>query len=273
MKLRCIFLWLFFPLISWAQENNEVKNSFSLGWSGASIARQDLIFSPLVHRDFSALGLKIAYQREGIFVHKIEVQFNSLAPAYQAPYSFYEDEEHYTAQPHQFSLIRLNYSMGKRIFQNEKMKFWTGGALLSDLQALNYQYGRISYFGYYLSAGLGVFARFEYFLNARQGFSFQLRIPIVSWMARSPYAINDDEFIENISSHRTLKTLGALWSDGQLVSWNRLQYGDFRLNYFYNLTKQWSVQAGYGYSFIHSEEPRPLTSRLHQFQISGTLTF
>lgn len=272
MKLICIFLWMLFPLFSWAQEN-EVKKSFSFGWSSASMARQDLIFSPFVHRDFSALGLTIAYQREGDFIHQVEVQFNSLNPSKQAPYSFYEEGELYTAPPHQFTLIRFNYLMGKRIFQNEKMKLWAGGALLSDLQALNYQYGRISYFGYYLSAGLGVFARFEYFLNPKQGFTFQLRLPLVSWMARSPYAINDDEFIENISSHRTLKTLGALWSDGELVSWNKLQYGDYRLNYFYSLSEKWKVEAGYGYSFIHSEEPRPLISRLHEFQIVGTLTF
>ncbi|MEK6481816.1 hypothetical protein WJR50_30010 [Catalinimonas sp. 4WD22] len=272
MKLICIFLLILFPLFSWAQDN-EVKNSFSLGWSGSSIARQDLIFSPFVHRDFSTLGLTIAYQRKGDIMHQVEVHFNSLAPAYHESYSFYEDEEQYTAQAHQFTLIRLNYLMGKRLFQNEKIKFWTGGALVSDLQALNYQYGRISYFGYYLSAGLGVFARFEYFLNAKQGFFVQLRLPLVSWMARSPYAINDDEFIENISSHRTLKTLGALWSDGELVSWNSLQYGDIRLNYFYHLSEKWKVEAGYGYSFIHSEEPRPMTSRLHQFQIVGTLNF
>jgi len=75
----------------------------------------------------------------------------------------------------------------------------------------------------------------------------------ISWLARSPYLVNDDEFIENTSSHSGFKTFTSFIGDGKLVSWNSWQSFDLEIKYLSHLNKKWQLGAAYLFEFIHSD--------------------
>ena len=100
-----------------------------------------------------------------------------------------------------------------------------------------------------------------------------LQLPLMSWLARSPFSINDDEYIENTTQNSGIGTFFAFLADGQLATWDKLQYLDFDCHYEYLLNQKWSLKGRYAFSFIHVQVPRPMTSVQNNFNITGTLKF
>jgi hypothetical protein len=136
-----------------------------------------------------------------------------------------------------------------------------GGFFHPDIQVLNYTYGRTGpYFGYFASFGLGVFGNIGYQFNSANRLKAELRLPVVAWIARSPYLVNDDEFIENTASHNSFKTFLAFIEDGELASWNKWQKAGLLLQYHHRFTSSIAVGAGYRFSVLHYAEARNLLS-------------
>jgi hypothetical protein len=141
------------------------------------------------------------------------------------------------------------------------------------VQAANFVYGRISSFGYYSAFGLGVFGRKEVSLSEKGKLSATLQFPIVTWLARSPYLVNDDEFIENISSHSGLKSFMAFIGDGGLVTWNKLQTFDLEVGYKYRLNEKFELGIAYLLEFSHANDPRNFLFYGNTLIFSGTFRF
>lgn len=261
--MRSLFILMFeIILISISTHSNaqDFKNSLQLQIGVGNIARQDLVFSPFIHKDLSPINVSIRYQREKKYFQNANLRFALLSPSYKNSYSFIDDGEIKTTSPHFFTIVDLDYWFGKSIKETEKSSTKVGIAVNADIQALNYAYGRIGSFGYYSSFGVGAFIHHIHKFNDKNSLIGYVSLPVINWLARSPYLVNDDEFIENTSSHSGLKTFFAFIGDGKFATLNQLQIFDFSANYTYKLNKRWDLGVGYLFEFVHSSKPRNMLS-------------
>ncbi|AHM60544.1 hypothetical protein D770_11435 [Flammeovirgaceae bacterium 311] len=245
----------------------------SIYWGAGNIIRQDLVFSPFKHKDRTLLQGGIVFERQKKFFHEINIGFSQYDPMLRDPYIFYEYEDKQTAQPHQFTIISLDYSMAKPVIEHGKAKILLGGSLKNKVQALNYTYGRISNFGYFASTGLGLYAAYLQQIGEKFRLSASVQLPLLSWLARSPYLVNDDEFIENTASHKGLNTFLAFIEDGQLASLNRFQSFDLTTRYYYKISSQLELGLQNQITFLHASRPRNLYSLQTEISLSGRFTF
>jgi hypothetical protein len=274
-SVKKIFLFTIFSvwsLSSFAQEKQPV-NTLSFNYGMGHISRQDLVFSPMVHSDVSFMIAGLEYTRMANLFQNIKLKYSNYTPMVTAPYEFSELGESKTAGPHYFTFVNLEYLIGKQIHESERATTIIGAGISADVQLLNYVYGRIGSFGYYSAFGMNVFVRQNYKINERSQVAGTLSLPLFAWLARSPYLVNDDEFIENIISHSNLKTLGAFIADGELVTWNSWQSIDFEGKYTYDLSGRWELGAAYLFKFIHASEPRNLISLQNTLVFSANFKF
>ncbi len=273
--MKTVFLSTAFFLITMScfGQIQERENMLSLNLGVSYITRQDLIFSPFIHTDFSPLSIGIEYTRDQKLFQKASLRYGNFDPMLTSPYEFTLDGETNTAYPHSFNLIDIDYLIGKKAKESNSSIFTVGGLFEMDVQALNYAYGNSNYFGYYSALSLGIFGRYQYTVNGRSTLASTLQLPLLAWQARSPYLVNDDEFIENQSSHSGFKTFTSFLGDGQLVTLNQWQALDLDVKYLYDLNEKWKIGAGYLFEFIHASQSRNLLSFRHSFNLSANLSF
>ncbi len=254
-------------------EGQSPKNNLSLGLGVGQIARQDLVFSPFIHKDFTPLNLGLEYTRNAGLYQNLKLRFASFNPMLTNPYEYTENGEIEKASQHYLTLVDLDYALGKEIRRTEKSTTTFGAQIATDVQVLNYVYGRTGSFGYYSNFGLGGFILKEYRISEKSRISGRFCLPIINWLARSPYLVNDDEFIENISSHSTVKTFFAFVEDGEFATLNKLQTFDLEAKYTYQLNQRWDIGANYFFEFIHVQEPRKLLSYRNSLSASANFKF
>jgi hypothetical protein len=273
MKASLIALFTCLALASIDANGQHNKNTIGVELSANFLARQDLIFSPVIHKTWSVSSLGIMYQRTGSLTQTVKLRYANMNPMILEPFDFIVDGEQQTAYPHSFNLLNLTYTLGKKIKETERVQYTVGPLFSTDIQVMNYEYGRISSFGYYAGLSLGAYANQTYKLNERSWLSTTLQLPLITWLARSPYLVNDDEFIENISSHSGLKAFAAFMADGKLVTVNKVQTLDADIRYFRSIGKRWQIGAGYSFGFIHASIPKSLLSYRHSLNLSTNFKF
>ena len=245
-------------VMGFAQAQRDSLPQLTLSLGLAHLSRQDLIFSPFVHKDLAPLTVGLKYEKNKKVHQFVRLDYAGFTAGLETPYDYLVDGETVTAFPHSFTFIGLDYGQGHWI--GDQKTSLIGGSINVDVQAMTYQYGRFSFFGYYANFGLGAWYKHIFKLSERHRLTVQVEIPLVSWMARSPYLINDDEFIENIYSHNGFTTFFAYLGDGELVTWNKLQTVNAGLDYQYALSDKWTIGASWQFAFIHASEPLALTS-------------
>lgn len=276
MKMNKIFALAIAGLLTMnclAQDTISKNNMLSLNLGAAFINRQDLIFSPCIHTDFTAMNLGLEYKREAKLFQKVYFNYAYFNPMVTEPYEFTNYGEPEMAYPHNFNFIDLDYLIGKNLKETEKSTLTAGALFTANVQAMNYVYGRFSNFGYFSSFSLGVFARENFTINKKSYLTATIQLPLVAWLARSPYLVNDDEFIENISSHSGFKSFMAFIGDGELVSWGKLQSFDLEAKYSYKLNNKWELGAAYMFEFIHASQPQNLLSFRNSLNLSVNFKF
>jgi hypothetical protein len=267
LLMQRIFLTLFsigvmvFP----ANAQRDTSSQLSIYIGPAMLSRQDLIFSPFIHKDLSPLSLGLKYEWDHTLHQFLKLDYAGFTAGVETPYDILVDGETETVFPHSFTFIGFDYGAGKWLGDNVRSPSLLGGSLNMDVQAMTYQYGRSSFFGYYATIGIGVWYKKYFHMGDRHQLSAQVEVPLVSWYARSPYLVNDDEFIENIYSHNGFTTFFAYLGDGELVTWNKLQTVNAGVDYQYELSDKWSVGASWKFAFIHASDPLPLTSVQNSF--------
>ncbi len=270
MNQRICILFLTILLLPsgdiWAQEK-----SLSFRFGPGHIARQDQIFSPFNHTDWSLVNTGIRYETRNKVHQWIDLGVGSYDPILTPSYSFDDDKQ---THPHSFMLVNLTYSLGKPIpSANASCQWTTGGFIENDIQPSTYNYGYAGSFGYFASIGLGAWARYAYDLNKRNSLALTAQLPLIVLLARSPYLVNDDEFIENISSHNGLKTFFAFLGDGEIQTLNRMQQFELHFTYTHSLNDHWKLGFWYEFHALHARMPLPLIQFRNVVNFSATLTF
>ncbi len=244
------------------------KNTLNLGLGFSRIDRQDQIFSPFVHNGSSAQQLDLRWQREGRFVQYAGISYSGFAASRFDAFDYTKkpDTEVKTTLPHTFTLVELTYGLGKK-WQSGAYTFSAGGALENAVQALYYQYGEVSFFGYFAAFSLSPRLDISRALGAKGRLQAGISLPVVSWVARSPYLVNDDEFIENASAHGALAIFGNLIRDGHLQFSDRLQKVTADLSYSLAMGKNWTAGLRYRCQFIRHTDPLTLLSYQNDFRV------
>ena len=114
---------------------------------------------------------------------------------------------------------------------------------------------------------------FQYDLTEKHHFKSNVSIPLFAYIYRDPYLTQDDEFFENLYSHKGLKELGARIKDGQLQSWGSSQSFDFDISYDYSLNEKWDIGCKYLLSMNFNQSPTKYSSIENVIYISGTFKF
>ncbi len=247
-------------IVGFSQAQRDTLPQLTLSLGPAHLSRQDLIFSPFVHTDVAPFTVGLRYEKNKKVHQFVRLDYAGFSPGLETPYEYQFDGETETAYQHSFTFIGLDYGQGYWLGDTDKKQSLLGGSINMDIQAMNYNYGRFSFFGYYANIGLGVWYKHIFQLSDKHRLTAQIELPLFSWYARSPYLINDDDFIENIYSHNGFTTFFAYLGDGELVTWNKLQTVNANLEYQYALSDKWRIGASWQFAFIHASEPLALTS-------------
>jgi len=278
MIKRFVFTLVFVLLISgvlFSQDSIKRKNSIQVGYGLHHLASQDLIFSPFILKDFTPVNFGIVYKHEDRFLHVAEVYFNSYNPVYINTFEYYTvpDSGKLETIKNDFTHVNLNYVFAKKIKSAQQYSWYLGIMSENTIHSQYYYSGYFSTFGYFASFGLSAWSQLEYRLNDKHVFNVAAHFPLTAWVARSPYLANDDEFIQNISSHNGLRTFFAYLEDGSLQTLNTLQQFDFKLHYNYVLSERWYVGTAYQFSFIHNNKPLNLINYQNGININSTFHF
>lgn len=242
------------------------------GWGYQHLQHQDLIFSPLIHRDGSiALGrVAVGWGLAKRHLHEVGLRVSLFNPGPIAPYTFLLQGKETTAYNHGFTFVNLHYHFQFKSLTIGKVVFRPGFRSDNAIMAKSYNYGRSGSFGYFAALGIKgtllVQRNYSRWLNPQA----QLELPLMAWVARSPYLANDDEFIENIRSNKGVNTFFSYLGDGSLQTWNRLQSVDLTLGNTFHLRRH---RAGIQYQVLLLHHNRPLNLVHLQQGITATFTF
>jgi hypothetical protein len=257
IKITILLLWLVCQFV-WAQ------NALELAYGFHYYQRQDLTFSPLIFKGSAPLNLGLNYQKSGeksqtsVGFHLSGFASRSVAAF---DYTKWNESEPLTTLPSNFWLIGLGVSHLRRVGGAAGRTAWYAGLSLDvQLGALFYDFGEYGAFGYTTIASLSPTVAGKWNLGEKNSLQFSAKLPLLNWLARSPYAINDDDFIERQSSHRGLKTLLRLSADGHLASLGEVQAGSFSAKFQRKINEKWTASLGYDFALLRSQDPHPLTA-------------
>lgn len=246
-------------------------HSFSVGLNPGWLQRQDLVFSPLVHHAISPLGVDLRYAARGKWPQTFGLRYVGYRPQAGPAFSYVDDGVTKTAGPHVFTFVNADYTLGRSFARNRASITTVGVAVNLDVDLLNYAYGRTGNFGYFTSAGVGFFVDREWQMSKGGSFDLQVAVPVIGWISRSPYLVNDDEFIENIADHSELRSLFAFVADGRFRTFTAVQAATLSADYRYPLLSRVHVGLGLRLAALRTDDPRPLRSL--ELAIPVSLTF
>ena len=269
-----VFILMNTPVL-FSQDSTENKNSITIEYGLHHLAMQDLIFSPFILKDVTPLNIGIIYKHENRFLNMAEIYFNSFDPVYLETFKYYSVPDSDTLETirNDFTHVKINFVHGKEWVSTEKYSWYLGAASENTVHAQYYYAGYFGTFGYFASFGLSAWSQFEYRLNDKHQFTVAAHFPLAAWVARSPYLANDDEFIQNISSHSGIKTFFAYLEDGSLQTLEKLQQINLKLNYEYVLNNRWDIGASYQFNFIHYSKPLNLLYYQNGLNINAAFHF
>jgi hypothetical protein len=272
-KLVFIFMSLVFSLSLTAQE--EKHNDLSLNWGMGSIMRQDHTVSPFIHQKWSPVNMMLRYSRSKKLDQLADIKFSLYNPSIVEPYSFnsyYSGTQ--TDLAHSFKLVDFNYAIGKAILDKNEWRFVIGGKSRNQIYFSNYNFGPTTTPSpMFISFGLDLWLNLQYRISEKQYIKSNLSIPLFSYIYRAPYLAQNDEYFENIYSHKGFKEFTSRVKDGTLQSWGTSQRFDFDIQYGYILNEKWEVGLTYLFALNLNQSPTKYSQIENVIYLSGKLKF
>jgi len=253
---------------------NGVQKSLGVSWGLSNIQRQDLIFSPMIHRDWSPVNTVIDYHRTGKAEQHLMAKFASYRASIVEPYeylSFYNGNE--TTVPQQFTVLDLNYDLGFPLVKNDRLQLLMGGRSANRLLPSGYSFGNLQSFGYYFSFGLDLWSRLQFHLGNRNRLSATLALPLLAYNARSSYLWHTDPYLMWNYSHNGLKAFGNYLTHGELQSWGKARGIDLDLQYLHTVNDRWDLGLRYLYSYRYNSDPNRFGQLENGIYFSGRYKF
>lgn len=244
--LACLVLLI--PPALQAQEIPDNDHVFELQYGAHFAVLHDDAFS-VFNQSGSApfnIGAKYRHEHEKRFFYT-DFLFDSYKLKGYEPFSFTRwNDKPSTADLSYHSAIRINF---KWSLMHEP--FEVGILNANSFVSSNWVFGSTGTYGYFGMYGVGSYLTYRYQHKDKWTASASLNLPLFAWVAHSPYAANDDEYIYNNRKHNGLHSFLSMTVDGRFATLNRLQQFDIVLDGKYLINDEWAVGLNYQFSFLN----------------------
>lgn len=274
-KISTLLLLIVVPVHLFGQEQGKATNLFQLQYGLNFLSRQDQLFSPMVYHDLSFQNIAALYANESMLRwHTAEVFYSGYEARWHDDYSYLTgtEEKEQTTSPTFITLVGVRYSYLKKIKVTEQGSWSVGGISDNQINAVDNVYGAFGTFGYLGQFSLSPMVR-KQLISDRHELMVSAFIPLISWVSRSPYALNDDEYMKNNADHNGFKTVFRYIGDGNLQTINRLQKLNLDAEYGYRLSDRWQLGGVYRLEFLRSSKPKPLIAVRNNFNVKISFEF
>lgn len=255
----------------------QVDNSLGLQWGVGSIIKQDMIFTPMIHKQISPLKVRLDYTRSGKVEQNIEVLFSAYSTSLTDQFQYYWDDplELEESGKHSFTLLSINYKLGKKLLETEKFELSAGVRVRNRLNVATYTYGIdwLGHFGYYLAFGMDAYTDMNYTFSEKHAINMSVALPMFSMVSRSPYMSQNAEYFNDNFSHSSLDALFNFISRSTLQSWGSSQIADLKLGYSYTISEKLDLNLSYLFAMDINKAPKKLTQFENSVFVGVTYKF
>jgi len=277
MMRKYFLLLLLIAGYSLKGQDTAAINTIGLQYGIHLFARQDQVFSAMVYHDISFGNLNLNFSNEkGKRIHFAEAEFNLYDASSQGPYDYqtgFDSIKTMTTLPSGFTVVTVRYAYLRHWKTNSSGAWWVGGMLDNQINSIDNQYGPAATFGYFAHFSLAPMVLWKSQLTDRKGIYASAWLPLINWVSRSAYAIQDDEYMQQNDDHNGLKTFFRYVGDGNLHLINRYQQFNLNLGYTYSLPSHWSFGAEYRFEFLRDTKPKTIISYQNYFNLKASYLF
>lgn len=245
------------------------SHGVDLAWSSTVRARHDQLMSPLVHSGVSVTGGALAYRWRG--------QRHALAtgleldhvPARSGPAYEHKLDDGTSGKtfPSSWFTARIPTGWGVDLARSDALDLVVGGLFDARIEVLSWSYGVTWTTGYSGAFLLGPWLDARWRPRQRWTLEAGATAPLLGWMARSPYALNDDEYIRANRTHSPFVAFGALMADGRPSWLAGHQALRARAAAAYALTDVTGLLMGYRLEVWHDADPLPVLAVGHALDL------
>lgn len=273
---RLIIILLIVLSFNLLKAQDTTSNSVQLSWGYGHLMRQDLSFSPMLHKKGSPVNIHAGYEINGAkMTHLIDAKFSIYKPSITDPFEFYWDDlnDPEASYPHNFMHLKVNYSFIFPVYKTDKLSILVGGRQRNRLVASDYLYAISSSFAYYFSFGLDASLHLSYDLNEKNKLGASLNVTLFALNSRSPYLGFDDEYLEDNYSHSSFKAFLNFIGDASFQSYGKAQDLDLTAYYERIISEKWSLIGTYYLGLNFNQSPTTYASIQNVLLIGGKLKF
>lgn len=237
-------------------------NSLTLNWGVGNLHRQDINFSPFIHKSWSALNVGLTYEHTGKQYHRVYSRFGRYTAFHKDEFTYlpFREEGSISTLPHIFMILDLNYTLGFDVISNKKLSLLVGGQVRNLLNIGDYEYADSGIGFYNFAFGIDVWTGLDFAITNKHSLGAELSLPLFSWVTRSPYLGQDDQYFRDVAKNKVFDSIGNYIRRGELQSWGGFQRVDFQMKYAYALSEKWNLKATYSLGMNFSKSPQSYSS-------------
>ncbi|HEY0740309.1 MAG TPA: hypothetical protein VGD40_02570 [Chryseosolibacter sp.] len=220
-----------------------VEEGIGLKLGAHSVSFQDMQLSPNIQKDFSIKTFAVNYKRRKS--HRVsEVEFGSTWYSLNSDnsYTYVRDGISRETFISSSTLVNLRYSTAWNL---RKSAFHAGLMIDNQIRANEQAYGWTTAFNYFAAFSMGPVLYYTKAVSERCDLSLKSWIPVFAWVTRSPYALNDDDYMRNNMNHKGVETFANYVADGSLKILNRFQKFNAEARFDYSLSRRFDVLISY----------------------------
>ncbi|MDW3196802.1 MAG: hypothetical protein R8G66_30785 [Cytophagales bacterium] len=246
-------IWLIATIPLFAQNDPPGKKSFIYLSTGfTSIAYQDLVFSEMIYEGSGLSTIDFGYQRKGyrsVFHAKVSSIATQVAPELLiSSLAFGQREES------SFSQITLDISYARQMIEAAELKGYVGLRLQAQYQENEIVFGLGDRTSYVFVNSLSPLLRLHYAFMKVWMLEFEGSMPLATFLARSEYAVVDNEDIQGKDG------FGLLYGKGDFVGPDTYRMINLSVQLNNKISRRLS---GYvAYDFDYQKIARPDTMHL-----------
>jgi hypothetical protein len=247
-------LYVVLSLVALAEE----PSTIDIAWTTSYRARQDDLMSPLVHAGVAPFGGLFTYRHRGPRTSLLAgLEVDSVPEKSGPTYEYPTDDGTATTYPSSWTTARIPVGYGASVLHSDDVDLAVGGMFDARIEVLSWSYGVTYTTGYSGAFTLGPWVDGHWRAADRWTLEGSLTLPLFGWLARSPYALNDDEYILANQTHNPLVAFGAYFADGGLTWVGEHQAVRTRAAAVFELKGRTSLVAAWRFEVLHFTEPLP----------------
>lgn len=264
-------MWiLFLGAAAWA----DPPHSVDVAWSVGARARHDELMSPLVHTGVAPIGAVFAYRWTGPkSVVATGFELDAASAGSGPTWSFPTEEGTATTYKSSWVTFRIPVGWGVDVLSSDRFDLVVGGLFDARIEVLSWSYAVTWTTGYSGAFTLGPWLDARWRPTPKWSVEGTITAPLAGWVARSPYALNDDEYIAANQTHNPLVAFGAYFADGRPKWIGNYQALRTRIGASYALSDKVGLVFAWRFEVLHDPNPLPVTAYGHAADLGVRVRF